>query len=240
MKTKLLYLTLLISSQLIYAQCVQNASQFGNNNAHPTYNITGDVAVTLNSNGQSVSLNTGSNFSTAQGPDVKAYFVKSAGKTNAQIAATSFSNLEKIYFGLISSNSVNANGAKSFNVNIPNNANIGDYDTVFFYCGAANLFWDLGRITPFSSNNCGVLNTNNLEFEKQVAIYPNPVENNLNINTNESETGSFKIYTLSGNTIAKGEVTGLTTINLNNLKSGLYLVEINSGDKKVTKKIIKQ
>ena len=242
MKTALLFsvlFTIFFISNYTHAQCDRQADQFGNNSGTPMYNIIGDVSITLNTGGQTISLDTGANFMTAAGPDVNAYLVKSNGMTNAQIAATPLASLENIHFGLISSNIISPNGAKSFTVAVPNGINLEEYDTVFFYCFQFSAFWDLGKITPFTPANCTVLGIEDEVFEKQVTMYPNPVKDNLHVNTDFSEVINIKIYTILGEILLEEKITNTTIINTQNFKHGIYLVELTSGNKKITKKLIK-
>jgi len=245
MKTKLLFYILFgifFTTNTTNAQCVRQASNFGNNTGTPMYNITGDVTVTLNSGGQTITLDTGANFMTAAGPDINAYLVKSNGMSNAQIAAASFASLDNIPFGLIGSSDapvVNQNGAKSFTVNIPNGVNIEEYDTIFFYCFQFSAFWDLGKITPFTAANCTVLGIEDEIFEKQLKVYPNPVKDILYINTDLTEAINIKIYTILGEILLEEKITNTTVINTQNFKNGIYLVEMTSGNKKIIKKLIK-
>ncbi|NQY29427.1 MAG: T9SS type A sorting domain-containing protein [Flavobacteriaceae bacterium] len=241
MKTKLLFSVLFaifFASNSMSAQCVRQASDFGNNTT-PNYQVSGDVTVTLNTGGQTISLDTGTDFMTAAGPDVNAYLIKSNGMTNAQIAGTPLVSLENIHFGLISSNIVSPNGAKSFTVAIPSGTNIEEYDTIFFYCFQFNHFWDLGKFTPFTPANCTVLGIEDEVFEKQVTMYPNPVKDNLYVNTDFPEVINIKIYTILGEILLEEKITNTTIINTQKFKHGIYLVELTSGNKKITKQLIK-
>lgn len=245
MKTKLLLIIIingLFNSALMNAQCSQQVTNFGNNASTPMYNITGDVTVTLNSGGQTITLDTGANFMTAAGPDINVYLVKSNGMSNTQLATTPISNLENIHFGLIGSSDapiVNQNGAKSFTVNIPNGENIEDYDTVFFYCFQFSAFWDLGKIAPFTIANCNILSVDDDVLNNLFTIYPNPVKNNLFIKTNLTNRATIKIYNILGEVLYEDILSNTSTINTQNFKHGIYLIEISSGGKKITKKLIK-
>lgn len=76
-------------------------------------------------------------------------------------------------------------------------------------------------------------------FAKAFTLYPNPTNNNLNIQTN---IGSYTvdIYNLLGQKV--GETYGLSgnsTVNLSNYQSGIYLLEITSDIEKAFFKIVK-
>lgn len=77
----------------------------------------------------------------------------------------------------------------------------------------------------------------NLEEHKNeiISIYPNPVQNVLNIKTLD-QIMSMKIYSLQGFLIKE---TSNTSISLSELPAGLYFAQINVGGNTVTKKFIK-
>ena len=163
MKKLLLSIILFFVYQFSIAQCVALATNFGNNTV-VSYEVTGDVTVTLNTN-NTVSLDLGSNFMTAAGPDVRVYLVNSNGMSDTALKTTKIANLINIEFGLVSCTGcvplIPANGAKTFNVSVPNGQDIRDYDKVFFYCLQFDAFWDFGSFTSFTDANCDVLSVDN-------------------------------------------------------------------------------
>ena len=68
-------------------------------------------------------------------------------------------------------------------------------------------------------------------------IYPNPVNDILNINGNSNEDYFYQIYDLTGKVISKGKFIN-NKINVSQLKAGIYLIRIN--DSKEVTKIIKK
>lgn len=68
-------------------------------------------------------------------------------------------------------------------------------------------------------------------------IYPNPTIGIINISTNET-IDKIEVYSVLGKKVA--ENTNSDTININKLKTGIYLIKIISENKTVLKKIIKQ
>lgn len=243
MKAKLLLLlTTLFLSGTIYGQCTAVASGFGNNTNTPSYNITGDVEVTLNTN-NTITLNLGANFTTASGPDIHAYLVASNGLSDNDLTTTMISNLEYFEFGLVgASGTVNQNGAKTFTVAIPNGVDITTYDRVFFYCFQFNQFWDFGKITAFSSSNCSVLSIKNNQLLNTITFYPNPTNNQIEVSNPNQTNLNITIYNVLGKKVLATNNTSLSKqkINLSSLNSGVYLVEILANGKRVTKKLIKQ
>ncbi|NOR27820.1 MAG: T9SS type A sorting domain-containing protein [Lutibacter sp.] len=70
-------------------------------------------------------------------------------------------------------------------------------------------------------------------------IYPNPVKGNfLNIRMGTTENTTYKIANLLGQTVKEGNLNG--EIDVQNLKAGLYIIEVNDGDEILSKKFIKQ
>jgi hypothetical protein len=160
--------------------------------------------------------------------------------TNAQIAATPLTNLENIHFGLISSNTISPNGAKSFTVAIPNGINIEEYDTIFFYCFQFSAFWDLGKFTAFTPANCSVLGIEDNILNSQIKAYPNPFNDKLYLNNNTSKKVHVKIYSILGKLIFDKNLNTKTDfINLSDLKSGTYFAAFSTDNSKLVKKIIK-
>lgn len=84
---------------------------------------------------------------------------------------------------------------------------------------------------------CGVVGISNVE-DFEVNIFPNPVENVLNINTTET-LSSIKLINLNGQNI---EVYNNNSkqINFSGVSTGIYFLELLSGDKKSMIKIIKK
>jgi hypothetical protein len=243
MKTKLLLSSLLfLAITSIYAQCTVSATDFENNSSIPMYNVSGDVNVTLNTD-NTVTLDLGDNFTTASGPDIRAYFVASNGATDATLKNSLISNLENFQFGLVgASGSVNQNGAKTFTVSIPSGADITDYDRVFFYCQQFDQFWDFGKIIPFSNTTCSSLSLNDTILSETINFSPNPANNTLEISNDKLANINLSIYNTLGDRVL--EVINLTLqkqiIDISALKSGLYLMRFTVNGNTFTKKLIKQ
>lgn len=76
--------------------------------------------------------------------------------------------------------------------------------------------------------------------QDQVAIYPNPVKDVLNIDLKTNQ-GEVKIFDLSGKVIKTASVNKSGSVDVSKFSKGLYIVEITiNGTSKVTKKIIKE
>lgn len=244
MKQIILSLFLLFIYQFSTAQCEVNATNFGNS-TDGSYDVSGDVTVTLNAN-NSVSLDLGPNFMTANGPDVRVYLVNSNGMTDAELKASNISDLTRIEFGLVSCTgctpSIPANGAKTFNTAIPNGQDIQDYDKVFFYCFQFNAFWDLGSFTAFNNSNCDILSTEDNNLKASFKIYPNPTSDYVNIENSNQLPISVKIFNVLGKEVLTTEASSnfKVKINVSSLKAGVYLLQAVSNGLIKTSRLIKQ
>ena len=78
-------------------------------------------------------------------------------------------------------------------------------------------------------------------LNNQIKVYPNPVENDLHIEySNKNERINFVIINSLGQFVFKGVLLGETTINTNNLSTGIYLLKFNFGKNYEYKKFLKK
>lgn len=231
MKTLLLSVLFSITFFQLSAQCSEQATNFGNNTGTPSYNVSGNISVTLNTN-NTVTINFASNYSTASGPDVRLYLIKSKGKTISQLKGINPNKEENISFGL-----VGFSGAQSYTQNIPDNINISEYDTVFFYCLEFTAFWDLGKYTPLSSANCTVLSTNS-PSKNNIKVYPNPVTNKIFISNLDSDNSQIRIFNVLGKLVLQQKNNTQNGISVTHLPKGIYMLQLNVEEKTLTKKIV--
>ncbi|MBW2961424.1 T9SS type A sorting domain-containing protein [Mesonia aestuariivivens] len=87
------------------------------------------------------------------------------------------------------------------------------------------------RFTPNSTMSLDKINLNTFK------IYPNPSENFIAIHT-ELKFLEYAIYDRLGKRIAKGEL--LDKIEISNLASGLYFLELSNENSKAMEKFIKK
>ncbi len=231
MKKLLLFLSLVLFFQQTYSQCVESVTNFGNN-TNPSYEVTGDVTVTLNAN-DTFTLDLGANFNTAAGPDVRAFIVKSNGLSDAILQTSMISNLENLEFGL----TINSE-AQTFNIAIPNGTVIEEFDRIFFYCLQFDAFWDFSPYTSFTSSNCNLLGLEDNSIDK-ITIYPNPARDIIHLKgltDNETEIRIFDIF---------GKLTyiqnkNIKDIDVSQLNAGIYLLSISNQGKRTTQKLVIQ
>jgi hypothetical protein len=231
MKTLLLSVLFTITFLQIKAQCQQTANSFGNNTSTASYNISGDVVITLNEN-NTVTLSLASNFSTAEGPDVRAYLVNSEGKTTEELKNATISNLDSVEFGII-----NASGSQDHIATIPEGKDITKYDTVFFYCFQFNQFWDLGKFTSFNSTNCSVLSSKTLKIDT-ISMYPNPAKNEIHISNIDAVSTEIRIFNVLGKQVFYQPKLTEKTINISSYNKGIYIVKLNVDGKTKTQKLV--
>lgn len=71
------------------------------------------------------------------------------------------------------------------------------------------------------------------------ALYPNPVESELNVSIAEGSGYSYKIINTLGQQLTSGQLAG-TGIDVSRLSTGIYLIELNNDGKKIVKKFAKK
>lgn len=93
---------------------------------------------------------------------------------------------------------------------------------------------DLG--TPGGANNFN-LSTNNFERVK-FSIHPNPTNTgSVNISSTNTEAMNVQVFDILGKQV-KNETLYNTTLNVSNLKSGVYIVKITQNNASTTKKLV--
>lgn len=85
-------------------------------------------------------------------------------------------------------------------------------------------------------SGCEALSLSDVE-QNSVSVYPNPTTNRINIKT-QGTIDSIEVYDVMGIRVAQNKNTN--GIDLNNLKSGVYFLNIKDNGKLTTKKVIKQ
>jgi len=242
MKTILFTFILTLYVSFAQAQCTENVSNFGNNTAILSYNITGAVNVTLNTN-ETATVNFGRLFETAEGPDVRVYLMNSEDKpsseiknirtnTNGDLIFNDGSLVDNLEFGLIE-----FSGPQSYTVAIPEDKNVSNYDTIFFFCLRFDQFWDYGNFNSFTDASCAVLSVNDLTLNKST-IYPNPAQDQFEITNINNASSNIRVYNILGEQVIYQK--NRNTIDVSSLKPGSYFVKISTDNKTTTEKLIVQ
>lgn len=106
---------------------------------------------------------------------------------------------------------------------------------------------DIDKNTSVSYQEMDPTSTADLNSNVAVNVYPNPVENDLNLNLSVKETGDYgvSVFNISGHKIynqryllEKHDFT--TKIDAVNWSAGMYFVEITKNDSRKTIRIIKK
>ncbi|MES2558296.1 MAG: DUF4465 domain-containing protein [Bacteroidota bacterium] len=92
-------------------------------------------------------------------------------------------------------------------------------------------------IDNFKYDMMGGLTENNGTIA--VSMYPNPAQHSINIETNER--AKVTIMDLNGRTLLESDVeANNTTVSIESLKTGMYLVRVETSEGVATKKLLKQ
>ena len=86
---------------------------------------------------------------------------------------------------------------------------------------------------------CGLLSTPEYNLE-HITLHPNPVKDELTISLKSNIATHIEIFDILGKRILKQRISKTSSINLNDLKTGIYIVKMTQGDSTITKKLIKQ
>jgi len=97
-----------------------------------------------------------------------------------------------------------------------------------------------GQVEDYSVNiGTTAKDLNAREIAKvDIKLYPNPATSVLNV-TSVSETATFKVYNLLGQTVMNGKISN-GSIEVSNLNSGNYILEVSDNNTISTKRFIKQ
>lgn len=75
----------------------------------------------------------------------------------------------------------------------------------------------------------------------KVSVYPNPAYNFIKIKSDTHENTDLTISTITGKKIKTLKIKSeLTTIDISDFKSGMYILDIRNGDNRIFKKLIKE
>ncbi|MCD8416711.1 M4 family metallopeptidase [Tenacibaculum finnmarkense genomovar finnmarkense] len=142
------------------------------------------------------------------------------------------------------------------NIVIPENAKLGKtrmrvsmkYNSASTSCGT---FGD-GEVEDYTVNiiATSVINTvvtmsvsgENIKTKEasNLSIYPNPAVNFVHINVaSKAKNTSYKIINITGSTVQKGRLN-TAKLNVTNLSSGMYILEVYDGQKVLTTKLLKK
>ncbi|MGS2725626.1 M43 family zinc metalloprotease [Psychroserpens sp. BH13MA-6] len=196
----------------------------------PTLNLTGFDQVEIEFYFYAVSMENGEDFW------VRYYNGSSWSTVAAYARGTSFNN-NTFYTATVSLNASEVNFASNSQFRFQCDAS-GNNDQIYIDqvtirgingSGKVDSIRALGASEPDSV----------FESEEDFVIYPNPVKGStLFVKLPNGVDSSFRIINMLGQTMMQGD--SVKEINVSNLKSGMYFIEVNDGDETLTKKFIKQ
>lgn len=237
MKTILhsLVVLLITSFHLTHAQCSRSGSFV---QSDPAYSISGTGNITFTAGGDK-NVIFESDFATVQGADLRVYLSKTddianSGADEIEVTTTQLMNDGG---GTGGPGVSPITGMMSFP--IPGSVELDDYNYIVIQCVTINERWGHVTLGANSGGDCATLSLENEVFEKQLSIYPNPLKNNLYVNSDLTENIDIKIYTILGEILFEEKISNAAIINTESFKTGIYFVELSSGSKKITKKLIK-
>jgi len=104
--------------------------------------------------------------------------------------------------------------------------------------------WNTVTLTMCESGTGPILSPNEINLEDTFSVYPNPNNGQFTIKLKSSSGKDInvEVYDIRGRAVFNNSYSNTgdfnQTISLENAQSGMYLLNINDGDNKVTKKII--
>lgn len=111
------------------------------------------------------------------------------------------------------------------------------------FSNSAGIYFDYNYpiTTNTATTTITALSSQDFTFNDYFSVYPNPVENNLNISKKEEiEISSITIYNMLGQiVVAIPNAKNIETVDVSSLKSGNYFVKINSNRGNSNTKFIK-
>jgi chitodextrinase len=97
--------------------------------------------------------------------------------------------------------------------------------------------YSVNIVTGAAFSNLTEIHSN--EISTTISLYPNPTKEVLNIESNSASTLNYSVINYLGQVIKTGKIEN-NLINVSHLNSGIYILEVNDGQKSVTKKFIKE
>lgn len=76
------------------------------------------------------------------------------------------------------------------------------------------------------------------EFDQYIKIYPNPNNGSFNVRLSNDDKFNFRVIDINGKLQLSGSAVGRTSINLTDVSSGIYFIEVESNAKVYRKKLM--
>lgn len=233
MKKQLLFLAVIfMASQFINAQCSRSGSFV---QSDPMYDISGDANITFTTSGDKDVIFE-SNFATVQGADLRVYLSKTddisaVGSDAVQISG----QLENDAGGFGGPGTAPITGMMTFTA--PTDVELADFDFIVIQCIAINERWGHVALGANSGADCAALSVDENTLSN-ISISPNPSSGNVTLKSPISETAQISVYNILGKMVYNKSQSLNSQMDLNNLKSGIYMVKIATEGKQTTKRLI--
>lgn len=172
----------------------------------------------------------------------KAYFLRqwcAAAETCSSGQPLTWTNGAKVYV-------VTGPGSYTAVPSVAKSVNLNDWTTVM---GGTYEYWNVNSgvltigQTSGTPNVCSLLAINNLNYEGEISIYPNPTNGKLTIASDVPfYNSSIKLYNNLGQIVQEKDIKKEQVLNLDfsNLLQGTYILEFRQNDNIIRKKIVKQ
>ena len=113
--------------------------------------------------------------------------------------------------------------------------------TIIFDAGNPATAPDVNQDLPFNINGTVTLGVKQNDFASTILVYPNPVKNVVSLSsTSDALISGVEIVDVNGRTVKSVAGEASTQINVSDLSSGVYFMNIRSDKGTATKKIVKE
>lgn len=89
------------------------------------------------------------------------------------------------------------------------------------------------RKITFNTDNTDITNTSGIE--NKIWVSPNPFRNHIKINNLPEGRSEIRIFSISGKLILQTELYDSSTIDINHLTEGIYVLKVNNQTLKIVK-----
>lgn len=232
-------LLLLMASTFTYSQCTRSGAFV---QSDPTYALSGTGSVEFDANGMNAVV-FGSDLMTVQGADLQVYLSKTndilARDSDAiRVSTAQLRNDD----GGISPPQSPITGMKTFPIDPRSypNVSIDDYDFVVIQCVAINDRWGYAQLGEATGNSCSVVGLED-EILSQIELYPNPTRDVITVsNPAENSLVSLSILNASGVEVRKVNNAQTSQVDVADLETGVYFLQMTMDKSVRTEKFIKE
>lgn len=88
-----------------------------------------------------------------------------------------------------------------------------------------------------SCTDCAIVGVEDMEKEN-ITVYPNPATNMVNVNLAGDKEAKVQMFNLVGQQVYNGTATNTASINVSNMKAGVYMLKVSQNGKVYTSKVV--